>query len=542
MERILNTDSEGKEKTGIYLLIAAGILAVVLFLFPPVRFELKGEDPYYSNYGSAYRDPGYKLTLFGVFDITGSVQSFPDVNVNEPGEYSVLYTYRFGMESGYAKRKVIVEDIMGPEISSSNPGVLTGYLGYAVELPSYEAFDYVDGDCSETIETGDHDPYYYGYQYIPIKAVDEKGNESTYMQPVVVVDYGMSMSDVLPAGIFEMRIEEEKVRLVGYIPDARNGEEMTARLAGPSILEGELTQLDTYRLGYVSVVFDVKNLKNGTYTLEFAQGRKVTKPRGVFVSGTQKLSRMKAGEKFLTWNYEDGITVQSEDFAYDYDILIDVGHGGSDPGAIAYDGTKESYINLQVSLYEKQRYEEHGLKVKLLREENDYPELLGDDSWETLTKEFWTFAWYSPKARFAYSNHHNADGSRTARGPEIILNPYMTNENYPVPFRIAAELQDVFPEINTRWLLSTKNYNNGRRLDMAGGKSYPDVRMWYGIQRIPYESCGKDTVTYEGAYISSPDDLEWYWTEENWKKVSEVKIRAYVEALGKEYIPPKEGE
>ena len=79
-------------------------------------------------------------------------------------------------------------------------------------------------------------------------------------------------------------------------------------------------------------------------------------------------------------------------------------------------------------------------------------------------------------------------------------------------------------------------------LDMAGGKSYPDVRMWYGIQRIPYESCGKDTVTYEGAYISSPDDLEWYWTEENWKKVSEVKIRAYVEALGKEYIPPKEGE
>jgi hypothetical protein len=64
--------------------------------------------------------------------------------------------------------------------------------------------------------------------------------------------------------------------------------------------------------------------------------------------------------------------------------------------------------------------------------------------------------------------------------------------------------------------------------------------MWYGIQRVPYEASLTDTVTYEGAYISTESELNWYWNEENWKAVSEIKIRAYAEALGVPYTEPAE--
>ncbi len=540
MNRILNTDSEKKEITGIVLLGIAVVLAVILHFFPPVTFELSGEDPYYTNYGSGYKDPGYELKLFGKFDLNRFVTVYEDVNVREPGEYTVRYSYRFGFETGYAERTVIVDDIDGPEISSSNPGVLTGYLGYAVDLPEYKAIDYVDGDCSYSLEHGDHDPYYYGYQYIDVHAEDTKGNHTVYIQPVVVVDSGMSMSDSLPEGIFEMRVKDGVLHMTGYIADAGNGEDMKIRLSGKNEIYGTLTQLDTHRKGYIEADFDLKGFRNGTYTLEVVQGDHVTEPEGIFISGTQRLGRLEADGKLLTWDYEDGIQVTAEDFAYQYDILIDVGHGGSDPGAIGYDGTYESDINLAVSLYEKERYEELGLRVKLLREENDYAELLGDSSWGALTKECWTFGWYSAVSKYSYSNHHNSDGTGSSRGPEVILNPYMTEETYPVPYRIAREMEEYYPVITTRWLLSTKNYNNGRRLDMSQGQTYPDVRMWYGVQRVPYEAFLTDTVTYEGAYISTESELNWYWNEENWKAVSEIKIRAYAEALGVPYTEPAE--
>ena len=35
------------------------------------------------------------------------------------------------------------------------------------------------------------------------------------------------------------------------------------------------------------------------------------------------------------------------------------------------------------------------------------------------------------------------------------------------------------------------------------------------------------------------DDFNWYM--EHWQELSEVKIKHYVEALGKTYIPVKEG-
>lgn len=48
-------------------------------------------------------------------------------------------------------------------------------------------------------------------------------------------------------------------------------------------------------------------------------------------------------------------------------IVIDAGHGGSDPGAIAYDGTKEEDINLAISMRTKEQLENRGYKVIMVR-------------------------------------------------------------------------------------------------------------------------------------------------------------------------------
>ena len=57
-------------------------------------------------------------------------------------------------------------------------------------------------------------------------------------------------------------------------------------------------------------------------------------------------------------------------------IVIDPGHGGSDPGAIGFSGNYEKDINLEISkkLYEKLK--EKGYKVILTRDQDEYVENL----------------------------------------------------------------------------------------------------------------------------------------------------------------------
>ena len=37
--------------------------------------------------------------------------------------------------------------------------------------------------------------------------------------------------------------------------------------------------------------------------------------------------------------------------------------------------------------------------------------------------------------------------------------------------------------------------------------------------------------------MTNKDDFNWYFTNEGWKIVSEIKIKNYVQSLGKTYIP-----
>ena len=61
---------------------------------------------------------------------------------------------------------------------------------------------------------------------------------------------------------------------------------------------------------------------------------------------------------------------------------------------------------------------------------------------------------------------------------------------------------------------------------------------YYAVLRVPYQLFNVNNVLFEGSYLSNSKDFDWYYTNNNWKKLSEDKIKTYVEALGIEYIEP----
>jgi len=80
-----------------------------------------------------------------------------------------------------------------------------------------------------------------------------------------------------------------------------------------------------------------------------------------------------------------------------YSILDDAGHGGTDPGAVA-NGLKEKDLTLLISLYQKERFIQHGINVETTREI--------DSTEPTLTNRMLM----GRKCDLSISNHINAGG------------------------------------------------------------------------------------------------------------------------------------
>jgi hypothetical protein len=312
-------------------------------------------------------------------------------------------------------------------------------------------------------------------------------------------------------------------------------------------------------VGYKKAL-DLLNLPNGKYLITIETKVGSADPyNNKFNTSLDLLDRnvrAKIGndEKLLTFEYEtDGIYLNVEDFEYDYDIIIDVGHYYPATGA-AYSDNDGIYpyiierdLNYEVSKYEYDRYIAHGLNVFINKEHKDdvpdfHPTIASLDlDWEVLHKVAYTLGYRGVTAKIMYSNHHNSS-SPTGSGFEII-NPatYTT-------FQLATEhlIYDAWSSLDPEHLhpssLSSGFYTRDAyepyyfytKLD---GQVYT-FRNYYAVIRIPYEMFNTKLVMYEPVYMSHDPDFEWYYFGQNWKRMSELKIKHYVEALGVEYIPP----
>lgn len=517
--------------------VIALVIGIVIYFFPQVELTLNGESEVVYNYQQEYVEDGAKATVFG-FDISNKVSIDNTVDVNVLGDYVVTYTVKFGNVEKVVERMVLVRDLSAPEIHSTFDSVLYIKQEGKVTYPVFSAVDNYDGDVTTSLVMDKTDLNYIGTHFVKVTAKDSSGNVATYIQPIAIYDtFEEVKKEELPmellSGVYQMKVVDDHLVIGGYVQGVDSLLNLVLKNDVDSY-ELETKNLSTVQNGYFETSINFDEVKNGTYHLYYNDVK--LEELGAIVD-VYRLGRYHIGTKLVTFSYKNGIVMQVEDFAYQYDIAIDVGHGGYDVGAVG-SGFYERDLNLKVSLYEKKRYEEHGLKVWLIRDGVEYDELLGEEDWVTLQKVSYTLGWYGAVSRYTYSNHHNSDTIGITSGPEIIVLPDLKASELAVEYRLASEFKSVYKRITTDWLLFTRSYNSGRRYSRESGATF-DERIWYANMRYPYECFGVIVTTYEGAYINNAYDTNWYVNKGNWKAVSEAKIKAYVEALGKEYIPVK---
>ena len=186
-------------------------------------------------------------------------------------------------------------------------------------------------------------------------------------------------------------------------------------------------------------------------------------------------------------------------------IVIDPGHGGTDPGAVS-NGLKEKDFTLRISKYMYDRLKELGVPVRLTR-----------DSDVTLTPKERVNKVQSffgdGKDVVVVSNHLNAGGGD---GAEVI---YALRNNGTLSKKILSELE--------------KEGQNVRKYYQQRLPSNP-IKDYYFMQR---NTPNNETITVEYGFIDSPkDDVEQI--DKNYKNYVEAVIRALADYKGFKYTPP----
>ena len=178
-------------------------------------------------------------------------------------------------------------------------------------------------------------------------------------------------------------------------------------------------------------------------------------------------------------------------------VFIGVGHGGSDPGAVA-NGVKEKDLNLAIALACRDELERHGVVVKMSRtkDEND-----------TLSEEIKECNAFSPD--LAIDIHNNAGGGD---GAEVFYH-YGGGKGKVLAENILAEIVKVGQ--NSRGAKIRKN---------SSGKDY------YGFIR----EISAPAVIVECAFVDNALDLQILATESGRQKVGVAIAKGVLKTLGVE--------
>ena len=176
-------------------------------------------------------------------------------------------------------------------------------------------------------------------------------------------------------------------------------------------------------------------------------------------------------------------------------VFIGVGHGGSDPGAVA-NNTKEKDLNLSIALACRDVLERHGVSVKMSRtkDEND-----------PLSEEIKECNAYGPD--LAVEIHNNAGGGD---GGEVFYS-HLGGKGKTLAENILVEIVKVGQ--NSRGIKTRVN---------SQGKDY------YGF--IRQTSC--PAVIVECAFVDNAQDLKILATEGDRQKMGEAIAKGVLKTMG----------
>lgn len=186
-------------------------------------------------------------------------------------------------------------------------------------------------------------------------------------------------------------------------------------------------------------------------------------------------------------------------------IVIDPGHGGSDPGTSANGITEKDYT-LKISQYMKKRLDDLGIENSITR--------TGDETLEPSVRPKRVQDFYGTGSDIiVVSNHINAGG---ADGAEII---YALRNNDTLPSKIAKELEAAGQNVR-------KYYQ--RRLPSNPAKDY-----YYILRDTP----NNQSIIVEYGFADSPED-DVNQIKNNYEELTEAVVKALADYAGVTYTPP----
>lgn len=186
-------------------------------------------------------------------------------------------------------------------------------------------------------------------------------------------------------------------------------------------------------------------------------------------------------------------------------IVIDPGHGGSDPGTSA-NGITEKEYTLKISQYMKKRLDDLGIENSITR--------TGDETLEPSVRPKRVQDFYGTGSDIiVVSNHINAGG---ADGAEII---YALRNNDTLPSKIAKELEAAGQNVR-------KYYQ--RRLPSNPAKDY-----YYILRDTP----NNQSIIVEYGFVDSKED-DVNQIKNNYEELTEAVVKALADYVGVTYTPP----
>ncbi|MBQ2873603.1 MAG: DUF5011 domain-containing protein [Bacilli bacterium] len=511
--------------------------------YESLKFELIGPAKLYVDVNSEYHEYGIKVIKDGN-DISSSVKiDRSSVNMNQLGEYKVKYELDVDGNKEYIYRDIFVVDISSPKIELKGDSLIYVLLGGSYIEEGYTVNDNYDTSVEVDIIGGVNTNKEGKYQ-LEYRATDDSGNVGTVTRKVIVKKPEVTLADIsgnrftissydinnYPNTITLNNWTSNGVYYEGYMKDKASSYKIKLKNKDNSLeyIYNMVLKKNNYYMGNL----DLTLLPNGDY-LVYIIGNKEEKLLNK-LGGLTRLLRAKVGNKLVSFSYDnDYVNISISDFKYEYDIVIDPGHGGSDNGA-SNGIVLEKNMNLKQSLYEKCRYESMGYKVYMTRYDDTYGEMLGSNSLDILQRRSLVMGYYGALARVAYSNHHNASVNSGAHGFEILVSNKLSFSDLTLELSLYNKYKKYYNIGNSSTRLYSRDYNSGSIFNKLNGNIYSNTD-YYAIIRIPMELFNVKTVIYEPIYISNSNDFSWYWLNKKWVDVTEIKIKEYVNYLGGTY-------
>jgi len=188
-------------------------------------------------------------------------------------------------------------------------------------------------------------------------------------------------------------------------------------------------------------------------------------------------------------------------------IVLDPGHGGSDPGMIGIDGLEEKGINLSVSLLLREKLEAKGYTVVLTRESDQglYDDSAQNKKAQDMQRRIALIDETAPV--LTVSIHQNSYHDPSVKGPQVFY--YETSGEGK---ELAADLQE---SLNTTLEVE-------RPREIKGNTSYYLLKRSKGVLVIA--ECG---------FLTNPDEADLLQTEEYQEKVADALTDGIVTYLRK---------